>query len=349
MSEPRPSMTLILDIDERVAEVETKLELARCFNYLGAPLVRTHATTAEAAGSKTDTAKSAAAAANAKAASVDSDTPIVNTARMLVKMGTKKYLYSDDEGADERWKKSDLSRWFYNEFYKIGNNMKIFNRRQREIGNPEVKFDWLIVELQNGDCDVHFRLDSNSDIPAEQSAILEVVRTALNNGSLGDGRAVKEIKMPTDASWNAQVAAAVVEKQRREERRKAVEAAAAAEAEAAAAAAEVAAEEAFLESPAKVQAKKASEKAHALAEEEAFLQAHAQDTPGEQDDQNAAIQVTQEELSEEEALRRAEEEWQQKFSFPEVDFTVDYNLWDVLYDDGSACVYDMSEGAVVTN
>ncbi|MBQ3302501.1 MAG: hypothetical protein IJH04_10245, partial [Eggerthellaceae bacterium] len=73
MVKPHPSLTLVLDVDERVASEETRLEIKRCWAHVGSTVVRKHAATSDA---------------------------IVNTAQFLVKMGTTKYLRSADAGAD---------------------------------------------------------------------------------------------------------------------------------------------------------------------------------------------------------------------------------------------------------
>lgn len=50
MAQPRPSMTLILDLDERVDCEELRLEIGRSYAYVGSTLVRTHAAAGEDAG-----------------------------------------------------------------------------------------------------------------------------------------------------------------------------------------------------------------------------------------------------------------------------------------------------------
>lgn len=122
MAQPRPSLTLILDLDERLDSEDVRLEIDRCYSYVGSTLVRTHPAC---------------------------DGEPQNIMRFLVKLGTRRYLRAEDEGADELWN-DVMERWFYNELYKVSNNMLIYNRRQREVGNPQLVFDWIDVELQNG-------------------------------------------------------------------------------------------------------------------------------------------------------------------------------------------------------
>ena len=69
----RPSLTLVLDLDERVAAEQTILEINRSYAHIGTPVIRTHA--CESA----------------------EDAPVRNTARLIVNMGTYSYLNSADE------------------------------------------------------------------------------------------------------------------------------------------------------------------------------------------------------------------------------------------------------------
>ena len=233
-----------------------------------------------------------------------SDGEPVNTARILAKLGTRKYVHSSDEGADELW--SDvMERWLHNEFHKIGNNLVIYNRRQREIGGVELNFDWLEVELENGALTLAWRLDSTSFIDPERSALASQVRALLNGGALGEG--VVRVQMPSDASYAQQAAQAAEEQAAREAAADEKAARKAEEERLAAEKAEQEAEAAFLESP------------ELVAEEE-------KETDGE----------TYEEM-------RAEIE--EKFAMPEADFAIDYAAWTVVYADGSQRDFDSVAGA----
>lgn len=278
MPQPRPSCTLVLDIDERLYSEDVKLEVQRCYAYVCATLVRTHPAT---------------------------EGEPVNTARMLAKLGTRHYLHSTDEGADELWN-DVMERWIYNELHKIGNNMVIYNRRQREIGGTELFFDWVEVELENGALTLAWRTDSTSFIAPECALLASRARTLLNEGACGEN--VVRIQMPSDASYERQQQQAAEDRARIE-----AEKAAAAEAEAEAARqaaeeAEKAAEASFLESPA------------LKAEEEAA------EAEGE----------TREELR---------EEIEEKYALPEADFAVDYTLWTVVFEDGTERDFDSTAGA----
>jgi hypothetical protein len=177
----RPSLMLILDLDERLATTETTLEIKRCYTYIGTPLIRTHAP------------------------EVGEDAPIVNTARMMVNLGTKKYLHSADEGADELWD-TVVEQWIGNMLHKIGTTMRAFNKRQRKIGLPEVVFDRFNVELQASEFVVSLHTDPQSYIDEGLKSLVTQVRGLLNDGKLGTD--VKMFVAPTDESYETQRAQA---------------------------------------------------------------------------------------------------------------------------------------------
>ncbi len=175
----RPSLTLVLDLDERLAQEDTQLELKRCYTYITAPIVRKHAP------------KSA-------------DAPVSNTARAIVNFGTRSYLHSTDEGADELWD-DIVEQWLGNILHKVGSTMKAFNRRQRLIGLPEVIFDEFDIELQGGEFIVSLHPDLLGFVPEELNAAITMARSLLNDGTFVD--AVR-VRIPADESYEAQQAAA---------------------------------------------------------------------------------------------------------------------------------------------
>jgi hypothetical protein len=214
-------MALLLDLDERLVDNDLRLEIDRCYSYLGTPVVRTHP-----AGEGAPE----------------------NTIRMMVRVGAREYLDSTAEGADALWSDS-IEHWLLNQVHAVENQMKIFNRRQREEGRDELTFTWLEVELAGGRLTVRLRLDSSCGIDPADSVWVTRVRAALNEGALGEG--VVAVQLPSDASFEQQyvagMAALAARKVAEEEARAAEEAAAAEAAEA-----EAAAEAAFMASPALV-------------------------------------------------------------------------------------------------
>lgn len=226
MAQPRPSLTLILDIDERLDNEDLRLEVNRSYTHVAPTLVRTHTPATE-------------------------EDPTVNTVRLLVKMGNHTYLNSRDEEADELWT-SVIAPWLHNEFRKVANNMKIFNRRQREIGNDELAFHWMEVDLQNGALKVLLHLDSVSDIDAARSSLLTELRSLLNDGTLGEG--IKQVSMPSPEAYERQKATGLAAKEQRDAEAAAAQKAREAEERAAREQEEERAEDEFLESPALVEA-----------------------------------------------------------------------------------------------
>ncbi len=242
MAQPRPSCTLILDIDETLATEETKLEVGRCYTYVGSALVRPHA----------------------------ASDPAHCYMRLLPKLGCRKYLHTADEGADELWN-DVMEQWFYNQFHTISNNMRIYNRRQREEGNLELPFERLDVELENGALTVRLALDSTCRIPPERADVLTSVRNAFNAGALGEN--VVAVNAPGAASLATQTeaghAAALAKAEQDAKQAEAQAAEKAAEAEKL----EADASDEFLESPAvadaeRIEAAREAEQMHARLEEQ---------------------------------------------------------------------------------
>ena len=174
MSKPHPSMALTLDLDESIVDHELRLEIDRCYSYLGTPVVRTHPA---------------------------ADGEPVNTLRMTVRVGAREYLDSSVEGADALWSDS-IEHWLLNQVHAVDNQMKIFNRRQREEGKPELVFTWLEIELQGGRLVVRLRLDSTCGIDPEESKWVSRVREALNAGALG--KDVVAVTLPSADSYEKQ-------------------------------------------------------------------------------------------------------------------------------------------------
>ena len=175
----RPSLTLVLDLDERTASKPTVLEINRSYAHIGTPVVRTHEAENE-------------------------DSPVHNTARLLVNMGTYQYLDPTKEGADERWNDIVLP-WIGNILHKVGNNMKVFNDRQRKIGLPEVNFDTLDVELQAGALVVALHPEPNGYVDPAGNALVDTVRGLLADGTF---EGIVRVEAPTATSYEAQREAA---------------------------------------------------------------------------------------------------------------------------------------------
>ena len=357
MGQPHPTLTLILDIDKRLDSAEAQQEIKRDYAYVGSTLIRTHEPASE-------------------------DAPIENTMHLVLKLGRRQYLYSKDEGADELWN-GFLEHWFYNAFFKLGNHMKIYNRRQREIGMPELVFDWLELELQNGKLRVRMHTDSNSDILPNTNEWLTAIRSALNAGALGEncGAEIEQITIPSPEFYAKQLEDGIRAHEEKLAREEAQRAAKEEEERLAKEQEEEQAEEAFLESPELVAA--AQEAAGAAKDEtseggEVADAAHANAATGEcaagagaecadgtcasdacenaecegkdagaEDFAEDTAEVAEE--NEEEPIQHISdfnhEAYKQDadYSFEEPLFALDYSVWTIEYIDGSVRVYDSNK------
>lgn len=273
MATAKPSPIVVMDIDESLDDPELRLEVARCYPNVGTVQLRTHP------GAEGQ--------------------PPRNTVRLMTLFGMRSYLDSSAPGANERWE-GVLLKWYASIVGKLCNHMKIFNRRQREIEGTELYFDELVIELQEGQLEARFHLDSNCDLPVQEVQRLDELRELYNAGALGEG--VAAVRMPSAASYEQQRAAgleakALAEAQAEEEERAEQEAR-----EQAAREAEQQAEDDFLESP---------ELNKQLAQEEGELD-----------------------------LEALGYEIEQKYSFPAVDFAICYTPWDVIAADGATREFD---------
>ncbi len=317
MSKPHPSLALRLDLDERLVDHDLRLEIDRCYSYLGTPVVRTHPAPA-------------------------ADAAPVNTMVATVRVGAREYLDSSVEGADALWN-DYVEHWLLNQVHALENQMKIFNRRQREEGREELSFTWLAVELMGGRLTVRFRLDSTCGIDPADSAWVGRVRQALNEGRLGTD--VVEVQLPSDASFEAHRAAGLAAKAEREAARAAAAAEEEARAAAEAAAAEAAAEEAFLASPELVA--QAAE-ARLEAEEAADLVVQARIREDLEAAERGETEKTAEEIVAERIAEEAHlgEDIQKKYALPEADFPIAFDHWTVRYADGTARDFDAAAGVL---
>lgn len=314
MAKPHPSMALLLDLDERLVDNDLRLEIDRCYSYLGTPVVRTHP-----AGEGAPE----------------------NTIRMMVRVGAREYLDSTAEGADALWSDS-IEHWLLNQVHAVENQMKIFNRRQREEGRDELTFTWLEVELAGGRLTVRLRLDSSCGIDPADSVWVTRVRAALNEGALGEG--VVAVQLPSDASFEQQyvagMAALAARKVAEEEARAAEEAAAAEAAEA-----EAAAEAAFMASPALVAE---AEEAAKEAEEATDIVVQARIARDLEAAERGELEKTPEQIVAERIAEEAHlgEDIQKKYALPEADFPIAFDQWTVIYADGTTRDFDAIRGVL---
>ena len=315
MAKPHPSMALLLDLDERLVDNDLRLEIDRCYSYLGTPVVRTHP-----AGEGAPE----------------------NTIRMMVRVGAREYLDSTAEGADALWSDS-IEHWLLNQVHAVENQMKIFNRRQREEGRDELTFTWLEVELAGGRLTVRLRLDSSCGIDPADSVWVTRVRTALNEGALGQN--VVAVQLPSDASYEQQYVAGTAARAASMVAAGAAARAAEEAAAAEAAEAEAAAEAAFMASPALVAE---AEEAAKEAEEAADIVVQARIARDLEAAERGELEKTPEQIVAERIAEEAHlgEDIQKKYALPEADFPIAFDQWTVIYADGTTRDFDAIRGVL---
>jgi hypothetical protein len=285
---PYPSNTIILHIDERLMSKELKLALERSWAHVADTIIRTH--------------------------SAPQATDPYNFIHVFVKYGTRRYLLSESsEDADANWNER-MEKHIFNTIAKVGNNTKIYNRRQRKGGQKETSFEYLEIALESGALVLEFRLDSNSDLPLECAHIASHIRTIFNRGSFGEN--LRRVIIPSPESYRQQKAAFLDATAQREAEKAAADEAARLAAQEAREAAESDAEEQFLESP------------ELLREFE-----EKQKKEGEQE----AVVV--------EPLTASE--WEAEYGFDDPDFEIDYHLWELIYEDGSSRGFNSLEESFI--
>lgn len=271
---PYPSNIIIFDIDDRVLDDDMKLALKRSWTHIGEILVRSHKGAQDAGPS--------------------------NFIHVMVKFGTRKYLNSAAEDSDANWFER-IEHHLLSTMRKISNNVIAFNRRQHKTEDPIISFDYIEFGLEGGVLTLEYRLDSNGSLPVSCADIATDIRTAINDGTLGDP---VRVRIPSTRSYQEQVRAWT----------EAVETQATLEAS-------LSAENDrsenrndddtwFVESPELV--------AEVIGEEE----------------------VEAEKNSPFEVAPLTEEEWQARYGVADPHFEIDYRIWEEIYADGTSQEYD---------
>ncbi len=276
----RPSLILRMDLDERLFSDEQVADIKRSYSYVAPSLVQSHAPADESR--------------------------VENIMRFMIKLH-RPYWDKSNADAEELWQ-GVMPKWLHNMFAKVSNTITAANNIHAENGEPAFPYHWL--ELEFGDnALMAVKTGSDSSFPAEGVDMVERVRDLMNEGALGEGIAC--VRIPSRASYEAQLAAAEAAQAQAE----AEQAAGAAEEQAAGAAEEQAAE---IDEAAGQEAVTAAD---VVAEGEAAEFAEA----GEAD---------------------AAEQPEPAFAAPVLPaFDVDYGTWGVEYADGTVREFDAATGA----
>lgn len=281
----RPSLILRMDLDERLFNDETVAGIKRSYSYVAPSVVSSHEP------------------ADPNYAE--------NNMRFMVKLH-RAYWDCNDAEAQQLWE-NVMPKWLHNMFNKVSNTITAANKVCAEEGTQGMDYAWLELEFGENAL-VVLKTASDSSLPADGVETFERVRELMCAGKFGEDIAC--VRIPSRASWEAQLAAA-------EEAERAAEEAAAAEggegADVGEAAAEGAAAAEVRSANAQVDGASSREvpPAAALAEPAAGDVAEA-----------------------------ADEEAEPVFVAPKLPaFEVDYGTWGIEYADGTVREFDAAAGA----
>ncbi len=286
----RPSLILRMDLDERLYNDETVADIKRSYSYVAPSVVCSHA-------------------------SADPNYA-ENNVRFMVKLH-RAYWDRNDAEAQQLWE-NVMPKWLHNMLNKVSNTITAANRVCAEEGTQGMDYAWLELEFGENAL-VVLKTASDSSLPADGVETVERVRDLMCAGELGEDVAC--VRIPSRASWEAQLAAA-------EEAAAEAEEAAAAEGDACADAADVAAGEAAAAEGTGAEARPVNvQVAGASSREVSPAAALAEPVAGD-------------------AAEAADEEAEPAFVAPKLPaFEVDYGTWGIEYADGTVREFDAAAGA----
>lgn len=173
----RPSLILRMDLDERLFNDECVSDVKRSYSYVSPSLVQAHK---PADGQRPE-----------------------NVMRFMIKLH-RAYWDKSDEAAQQLWE-GVMPKWLHNMFSKVSNTIIAANNVRAENGQPTFPYHWL--ELEFGDnVLIAVKTGSDSSFPADGVDMVERVRDLMNDGALGQDIAC--VRIPSRASYEAQLAAA---------------------------------------------------------------------------------------------------------------------------------------------
>ena len=173
----RPSLILRMDLDERLFNDECVSDIKRSYSYVSPSLVQAHKP-------------------------VDGQRP-ENVMRFMIKLH-RAYWDKSDEAAQQLWE-GVMPKWLHNMLSKVSNTITAANNVRAENGQPAFPYHWL--ELEFGDnALIAVKTGSDSSFPADGVDMVERVRDLMNDGALGQDIAC--VRIPSRASYEAQLAAA---------------------------------------------------------------------------------------------------------------------------------------------
>lgn len=176
----RPSLILRMDLDERAYSDEVVAEIKRSYSYVAPSVVSSHA-----AGEGAPE----------------------NVLRLAVKLH-RPYWDKSDPAAQELWE-GVMPKWLRNMFSKVSNTVVASNRVRAGQGADGLDYAWAEIEFGDNVL-VAFRAASDSSVPEGAVEDIEQVRDLMTSGAFGDAK-VACVRIPSLASYEAQVAQAAAE------------------------------------------------------------------------------------------------------------------------------------------
>ena len=98
-----------------------------------------------------------------------------------------------------------MPKWLHNMFSKVSNTITAANSVRAENGQPAFPYHWLELEFGENAL-IAVKTGSDSSFPADGVDMVERVRDLMNAGALGQDIAC--VRIPSRASYEAQLAAA---------------------------------------------------------------------------------------------------------------------------------------------
>ncbi len=203
----RPNLILILDLDESLASEQTIAEIRRCYSHIGTPIIRKHAQNNDSQNStcanqnnQGNQDSSAQDASDTCKSACQGSCSTGNIASIIVDTNKKPYLYSKDEDADELWN-DVIAKWLENMIHKIGNNMKVFNDRQRKIHLPQIIFERLDIVMGEDELTIGLHTDPVSFVDENLCEQINMARDLINDATLEN---TARIDMPAYEEYQKQ-------------------------------------------------------------------------------------------------------------------------------------------------
>lgn len=173
----RPSLILRMDLDDRLFNDEAIANIKRSYSYVAPSLVCSHEP-------------------------ADADR-VENVMRFMIKLH-RAYWDTSDAEASELWQ-AVMPKWLHNMFNKVSNTITASNKVSAEEGLQGTDYAWLELEFGENAL-VALKTASDSSFPEDGVELVERVRNLMGDNVFGEGVAC--VRIPSRASYEAQLAAA---------------------------------------------------------------------------------------------------------------------------------------------